>query len=577
MVPQEKQNSIETTQTKEVAKENNSHKEKLQKIFETSTLKPETIENLKKILSLVDINELNDFIIWEPDLDDVINQWKELDLTLTIEWIIDNFLMKFWESKIDKKVQEKIKKEKFDEDKSWKSKEGDIAKDIKNTNINQLGEKQEKWLALISKNKEKYEKLFAGNPEVLSILNEIEQFKETPWEELKNAIDKLSKYVKEHGSEFFDTIAKSWDKALYEETISSFKNLWVTIPAHIPTEIYKVPDTPESIPKPIVAQFPWANPQDIEKRWNLVSYGDKTIDLKTGRAFISGEWWYAIETSMKVPNSLDLRVKYQKERLEILETIKNKENTLEQIKEYKNTLTFEKNLHAEYEKISLNQDIDSNLRKTEIESQLKLIVKYKELAEERFPRLKKDPEVFADDIKKEIEKEKEKLTTLKTNFDADMQELLKSWQDEIKARDEKIRETIKFLDILWINNIHQNDLEKIFKQVNYNKNIYLLTKNIDLKEWFPDAVWEKHKYKLELIKLFSPMYEKMWIDINPHSLVAWIRSPNMPTDNIFKTKLEQIWVTRWWALNLNTTLQLLTPKQETQKKENTQETKKEAT
>jgi hypothetical protein len=129
---------------------------------------------------------------------------------------------------------------------------------------------------------------------------------------------------------------------------------------------------------------------------------------------------------MKVPNSLDLRVKYQKERLEILETIKNKENTLEQIKEYKNTLAFEKNLHAEYEKISLNQDIDSNLRKIEIESQLKLIVKYKELAEERFPRLKKDPEVFTDDIKKEIEKEKEKLTTLKTNFDADMQELLKS-------------------------------------------------------------------------------------------------------------------------------------------------------
>ena len=74
MVPQEKQNSIETTQTKEVAKENHSPKEKLKKIFETSTLKPETIENLKRILTLVDINELNDFIISEPDLDDIINQ-----------------------------------------------------------------------------------------------------------------------------------------------------------------------------------------------------------------------------------------------------------------------------------------------------------------------------------------------------------------------------------------------------------------------------------------------------------------------------------------------------------------------
>lgn len=568
MVPQEKQNTLETTQTKEVVKESNSPKEKLQKIFETSSLKPETIENLKKILALVDINELNDFIIWEPDLDDVINKWLDIDLSLSLEWIIDNFLMIFWESKIDKKVQEENKKERFDENKSWKTKESEITEDITNTNINKLNETQRRWLDLISKNKEKYEKLFAGNREVLDKLNKIEQFKEIPGKELNDAIDEFKQYIETHSSEFFDTIAKSKDSDLYSDTIQMLDNLWVTIPTHIPREIYEVHPDSDPIPKPIVAQFPWAKPEDIEKRWNIVSYNGKTINLETGKAYISGEGWYAIETSMQVPNSLDLRVKYQKERLEIIDEIKTNEkilHLLENKETLKQKLETLKNNKSTQEKSAqdLQIDIEINAIETEIKKineKLKTIVPwYKEDQDEAFKRF----------LEQKIEKSKESLKSLKEKFDEDMKKLLQAWQDEIAARDQKIRETISFLDDLWITNINQNDLQKIIDRINIHPHTYGFSKKIDLKNWFDKSPTDALKQKNEFFNLFSKIYEKMNFDPPvKQSIVEWFtKDERLKNDTTFKQKLEDIWVTKGWSVQIETMMSILWEKPEEKERE----------
>lgn len=561
MYPQEiqKQN-LEGNKTNENINENNKSKDKFQKIIEKSNLKKETIENIKKILALVDINELNDFIISEPDLDDVINQWKEVDLSLSLEWIIDNFLMKFWESKNSISSQEIIKENLVKKIDEWNLEKQDIKSE--KSKINSENEKERnntEALKTLDNRKNDFKKIFWENSKFFQLFENHKD--EDLAKELTNFLSN-----KDNAKEFFQTLNDK-NPALYKETYNAviaispelrnnFTAWW------IPSEPYK--PEPVKPTDPIVPQFPWAKPEDIERRWNLVSYWDKTIDLKTGKAFISGEWWYAIETSMKVPNSLDVRAKYLAERLEIIDEIKTNEKIISEVDEYQETLKYEKYLNAQYEKLALNHDIDSNLAKAEIESKLITIKKYKELVEERYPKIKENPEEIKNKANNEIKKLKEKLTALKTKFDEDMQKLLEAWQDEILARDKKVRETMSFLDDLWITNINQNDLQKIIDRINIHPHAYGFSKPIDLKAWFEWSPTDALKQKKEFFHLFSKIYEKMNFDppVKSSIIDGFTKDERLKDDTKFKQKLEDIWVTRGWAIQIETVMNILWEKPE---------------
>jgi hypothetical protein len=155
-----------------------------------------------------------------------------------------------------------------------------------------------------------------------------------------------------------------------------------------------------------------------------------------------------------------------------------------------------------------------------------------------------------------------------------MQELLKSWQDEIKARDQKIRETMIFLDNLWITNINQNDLQKIINIININISAFPpLSKKIDLKEWFKNEWLEKNKFKREFIELFSKLYKEIWIKVNPDRVINWswyalLDSENNPIESVkMKQKLKDAWITKWWSLNIIKTRKILSQKPEEKERE----------
>ncbi len=576
MNPQEiqKQN-LEANKAKETINENNKSKDKLQKIIEKSNLKPETIENLRKILALVDINELNDFIISEPDLDDIINNGKDIDLTLSLEWIIDNFLMKFWESKSDNKTQKEIKSNYERNTKTSSSWNITNNSDITKTNNENIKNNIKEWQEIINKNISTYKKIFADNKDFLKLLDDsiinyeiaLKNPLDTKHQETIKAITEFLKTT-ENRKAIFDKLATSWSKELYEETYQALSNLSPTISwylSDIPSTIYKVEklDSGKIEDRPIISQFPWANPKDIERRWNLVSYWDKTIDLRTGKAFISGEWGYAIETSMSIPNSLDVRAKYLAERLEIIDEIKTNEkilHLLENKETLKQKLETLKNNKSTQEKSAqdLQIDIEINAIETEIKKineKLKIAIPW--YSEEQDNNLK----TF---LKEKITQSQEKLTALKTKFDEDMQKLLEAWQDEILARDKKVRETMSFLDDLWITNINQNDLQKIIDRINIHPHAYGFSKKIDLKAWFEWSPTDALKQKKEFFHLFSKIYEKMnFIPPVNESIIEWFnKDERLKNDTIFKQKLEDIWVTKGWAIQIETVMNILWEKPE---------------
>lgn len=419
-----------------------------------------------------------------------------------------------------------------------------------------LNEEKDQALKNLKENTSKFKEIFWGDSEFFQFF---EKYKD--WELETKLTEFLSK--PENRKAVFDKIAATWDEKLYQETYNSLSKLSPEIKSYlsdIPSTIYKVEkiDTTKTEDKSILSQFPWAKPEDIEKRWNLVSYWDKTIDIKTGKAYISWEKWYAIETSMKVPNSLDARVKYQKERLETLEEIKTNEKILTLV-ERKQTL--KQNLEklksqksSEWQNAQdLQIDIEINTLSKELEAineKLKTIIPgYKEEQDEMFIRF----------LEEKIIQWKEKLISLKENFDFEMKELLDAGKDEIITRDKNVRETIDFLDDLWITNINQNDLQKIINRVNIIPQAFGFSKRIDLKagfEWTPTDALQQKK---ELFKLFSKLYEKM--DFTPpvnESIITWFpKDERLKNDTIFKQKLEDLNLTKGGSIQIETMMSLL--------------------
>lgn len=565
MNPKEKQNIEYQIQEKK------EEKNEILKLPKDDILKGyEWYEDFKKSVFL-DPNYKKDSILTILEKADELELQMYFDTNLEdknfINFNINDFITNFKWLINEKKNEEKWENEEKQDywmisginDDTWNDKISKITKESKKTKEDE----QKKWKDNLIEFIPKYKELFAWDKEISEIIKNIENNIDNP-SIVKVNLEKLVTDEKIR-KRFFDGLAKTKDATLYQETIQLFTNYWISLPPSIPREIYEVQEKwKTNTPPDIISQFPWAKPEDIEKRWDLVSYWDKTIDLKTGKAYISGEGWYAIETSMQVPNSLDLRVAYQKERLEILDEIKTNENKIYEVKEYQKTLQYEKTLHEQYEKIALNHDIDSNLAKAEIESQLLTIKKYKELVEERYPTMKEDPEKFKNEREKEIEQSKEKLTNLKTDFDKNMQKLREAWQDEIRARDEKVRETISFLDDLWITNINQHDLQKIINRININPQTYGFSKPIDLKKWFEEWATESHQQKKEFFNLFWKIYKKMWIELSWKDFMTdykKIKTERWNKKEEFDINFKEL-LFNWWSFKIETFFNIINEKPE---------------
>lgn len=540
-----------------------------------NTLDNETKNKLLAILASIPEDELTMYIEMEADNSNLVT---DTDIKTFIQQK-DTYVPKvtWWSEVVSDNIKSTSNEKEFNvtgADKTIKlSDESTINIQKNNT------EKSKKQFNDLNDKLPNLKSVFQSNPKILATLSNLENlYKERlnltenettleKTEEIQNKIlSEINNYFsnKENAKEFFQTLNEK-NPALYKETYNAviaispelaqnFTTWW------IPNEPYNVEklDWGKSDDKTIISQFPNAKPEEIEKRWNLVSYWDKTIDIKTGKAYISWEKWYAIETSMKVPNSLDLRVKYQKERLETLEEIKTNEKILTLV-ERKQTL--KQNLEklksqksSEWQNAQdLQIDIEINTLSKELEAineKLKTIIPgYKEEQDEMFIRF----------LEEKIIQWKEKLISLKENFDFEMKELLDAGKDEIITRDKNVRETIDFLDDLWITNINQNDLQKIINRINILPQAYGFSKKIDLKVWFQWTPTDALQQKKEFFKLFSKVYEKMnFIPPVNENIIQWFtKDERLKNDTIFKQKLEDIWVTKGGAIQIETMMSLL--------------------
>lgn len=548
MVSQTNENwNIDTLSPKEQINTFWVEKQKFFDEIKKSNIKEETKNNIKKILEKISDDDFFTFIDGIPELASFIDTNTPItDVSNILNQFIDSF-----ENKIDQGKRN-----------NWverNNQEINVSDDGKVYSENNTEQKKKEALKILNNRKDDFKKIFWENSEFFQLF---EKYKD---DELETELTEfLSK--PENRKAVFDKIAATWDVKLYQETYSSLCNLSPTIAWYlkdISPVIYEIEPKPVKVPPEIVAQLPWAKPEDIERRWNLVSYWDKTIDLKTKKAFISGEWGYAIETSMQVPNSLDIRAKYLAERLEIIDEIKTNEkilHLLENKETLKQKLETLKNNKSTQEKSAqdLQIDIEINAIETEVKKineKLKTAIPW--YSEEQDNNLK----TF---LKEKITQSQEKLTALKTKFDEDMQKLLEAWQDEILARDKKVRETMSFLDDLWITNINQNDLQKIIDRINIHPHAYGFSKPIDLKAWFEWSPTDALKQKKEFFHLFSKIYEKMnFIPPVNESIIEWFtKDERLKNDTIFKQKLEDIWVTRGWAIQIETVMNILWEKPE---------------
>lgn len=433
-------------------------------------------------------------------------------------------------------------------------------------------------ISFLEKNLQNLKQNTSGNSRILELLSTLEgefeeknlldrggkvlnHFKQT--EIISKKIEKTLSDIfknKEESILFFQKLEKE-NPEIYAKTYSAI--VWISPNIWDKFKEWWIPPVPR-ISKEILSQIPGATRQNIEINNDKISYNGKTIDLKTGKAYISWEKWYAIETSMQVPNSLELRVKYQTERLEILEDIQTNEK-LKKIVEHK--INLKENLEKLKTQISwiIWEDRLIFSQITLIEKELKKIdEKLKSAVPGYNPEQDENLKTF---LSTKIKEAEINLITIKEKFDTDMQELLWKWKDEIIARDNKKRETITFLDNLWITNINQNDLQKIINNININPLAFGFSKKIDLRNLFEWTESEKNKIKKELFNLFSKIYEKMWIPIkwpDYESNYRIVKEKHGNDTENFNQKFKDL-LYLWWGFKFNEFYTLVKSKEETKK------------
>ncbi|MDD4151248.1 MAG: hypothetical protein PHR68_01415, partial [Candidatus Gracilibacteria bacterium] len=165
-------------------------------------------------------------------------------------------------------------------------------------------------------------------------------------------------------------------------------------------------------------------------------------------------------------------------KLEIKEKIETQEDTLREIKEYKDTIVYQKSLKKELEGLG-ETDINSKLRISEIKSQLNLIEKYINFTKERYHQI--EEESFEEKTLKKLEDLKNEEKELDERYTKEIKDLYEKSGNKVKENDEKTRETLNILDSIGFTLIPKNITDDIIATINKNPANYGFDSRIDLK------------------------------------------------------------------------------------------------
>lgn len=295
--------------------------------------------------------------------------------------------------------------------------------------------------------------------------------------------------------------------------------------------------------------FPDENENDIKITWNIIEAKldketSKIVDTQTlpPKIFIK-KYGYSIETKSISQESLNIRAAFTQEKIKITQKIENNSN---QILNYKELLKLKdlNNLQTEINILEKkeNKSIEEEIRLYELKQEQKNL----------------------DEIQEKINRLQIEIDILEQKLEETEKEFLKYyWESYLeKNTQQEARNTLDFLHNLWLTNIAQTDLQRIINEINRNQNTFNLSRKIDLTEWFSVDFWDKNQFKRQFLEVFKNIYKKMWIEINIDNLIAGEPNPEIENQSLFKQKLEDAWITKWWSLQIETTMKILSEKPE---------------
>ncbi len=302
--------------------------------------------------------------------------------------------------------------------------------------------------------------------------------------------------------------------------------------------------------------FPEINKDDIKTTWNIIQAQIdkgtfKIVDTQDipPRSFIS-KYGYKIETQAVSQEILNIRAAFTKEKIKTQTQLNQNEK---QILDYNKMIywTDKENLQNELQSLEQkeNKTFEEEIKINEFKNELEKIKNIEE------------------NIKK-LETQNEEL---KNEFSLKETEFLKYyslsvWKQKtsVQEKDQKARETLDFLNILWITNINQNDLQQIINRINIHPHAYGLSKPFDLSEWISGTPTDALKQKKEFFNLFSKIYEKAWFIPPPNESIiqGFTKDPRLSNETTFKQKLEDAGLTKWGWLQIESVMKVLWKKSE---------------
>lgn len=539
----------EHTQSKEISKENSSlevPKKELLESYENYETFVKTLEQrndkdkILQILGKITNDELQEYIDLELEWNNLFN--NEL---------IDSFIDKFWYL--------------LEEENSWVkinsiteiNKSGEIFKEnstnvekIKEDSNEKSKEKAKEAHKYLKENLSKYEGI---NTDFDSKIAEIEWlYKKWDIESLKKINEILVDFFsdKTKKDKFFNELAKKQPE-LYNDTLDKLSNLSPDLelllqdqPRAISEWIQKISNTDNIA---LVSNFPeW---EKVTKNWEIISSWDKYIDFGKNPpiAYIKSDNWFRLKTEFYPPNTMDIRAEYQKAKLEFEPNIKQTKERIEQVENKINETNFEQGQLKTRLKVlqTLPETTENNL---EIEETKKHIEK-NEISLEKL------------NLKLNLEKDalklfEEKLKQAKNKYDKEMQETLLKSKEEIKKRDNEVRERKKFLESSWFWIFPESITNLIFNLINRHKGIINLNMwgneikwRIDLSKWL--FGWDRITWKDSDVNktIFLSLFNKIiswnpWEPIDVNALIKWSKS------NWFASKAELVEILKKnWIMN----------------------------
>jgi len=501
-------------------------------IMKSSLISPEEKEKVLKILNNTGIWELEVFFGWE---------W----FTLVDEAGIKDFINtpEFTNILKDLTVQQK--------DLTVQQKEETISEKIKN--FKEQYSQVKDILLRVSKN----------DKELGIIVSKLNGIYDGNEDNLESVIQELSDYLSKdnNATKVFSELQNDSEsyEALYKFLQNSgnenLKQVLQTIPPN--SREFQIGSKRAQAILDSSPYFPEISGKNISKLWNIIQakMDDKTfkvVDMGNipPKTYIVWKNSYKIETQTLSQETLNIRSAFTKEKIRMQNQI---ENNSKQILFYNEVLQG-KNINTLWEEL---KNLENKNPKT-LEDETRMFALQEEI--------KTLEEIIGKLQKLQIENEK-----LEKEFSQKEQEFLHYYtlsigkeQEKVKNQDKQAKETIDFLETLWITFLNQNDLQQIINRINIHPHIYWFSKPFDLKEWFSGTPTDALKQKKEFFNLFSKIYEKAWFIPPPNQSIihGFTKDERLLNETTFKQKLEDAWITKWGSIQLETTMKILSSKSE---------------